>query len=81
MVLITKVGTVISDKMNKTRVVKVEYTIRVPKYEKTIKRFKKYYAHDENNISKVGDVVKIKFTRPISKLKRWEIIEILNNQS
>ncbi len=77
MALITEVGTVISDKMNKTRIVKVEYTIRVPKYEKKVKRFKKYYVHDENNISKVGDVVKIKFSRPISKLKRWEIIEVL----
>lgn len=75
--IITKVGVVVSDKMNKTRVVKVERIVRVPKYEKTVKKFKKYYAHDENNSSKVGDKVRIKLTRPISKLKRWEIIEIL----
>lgn len=75
--LITKVGIVVSDKMNKTRVVKVERLLRVPKYEKTIRKFKKYYAHDENNSSKVGDKVIIKLTRPISKLKRWEIVEIL----
>ncbi|MCS7231129.1 MAG: 30S ribosomal protein S17 [Elusimicrobiota bacterium] len=76
-VMVTRIGIVVSDKMNKTRVVKVERLVRVPKYEKTIKRFKKYYAHDENNITKVGDKVKIKLTRPISKLKRWEIIEVL----
>ncbi len=77
MAFITEIGTVISDKANKTRVVKVEYFVKHPKYEKIIRKFKKYYAHDENNISKVGDIVKIKFTRPISKLKRWEIIEVL----
>ncbi|MEN3013301.1 MAG: 30S ribosomal protein S17 [Endomicrobiia bacterium] len=77
MSMITKVGVVISDKMNKTRVVKVERLVRIPKYEKTIRKFKKYYAHDENNVTKIGDKVKIKLTRPISKLKRWEIIEVL----
>lgn len=75
--MITKVGVVVSDKMNKTRVVKVERLVRVPKYEKVVRKTKKYYAHDENNISKVGDKVKIKLTRPISKLKRWEIIEVI----
>lgn len=75
--MVTKVGIVVSDKMNKTRVVKVERLVTVPKYKKVVKRYKKYYAHDENNQSKVGDKVKIKLTRPISKLKRWEIIEII----
>lgn len=75
--MITKVGVVVSDKMNKTRVVEVERFVRVPKYEKVVRKTKKYYAHDENNMSKVGDKVVIKLTRPISKLKRWEIIEII----
>ncbi|MCS7151987.1 MAG: 30S ribosomal protein S17 [Endomicrobia bacterium] len=75
--MITKVGIVVSDKMNKTRVVKVERFVRVPKYEKVVKKIKKYYAHDENNTTKVGDKVKIKLSRPISKLKRWEIIEVI----
>jgi small subunit ribosomal protein S17 len=75
--MITKIGIVVSDKMNKTRVVKVERTTQHPKYKKVIKKFKKYYAHDENNITKVGDKVKIKLTRPISKLKRWDIIEVI----
>lgn len=77
MTMITKVGVVVSDKMNKTRVVKVERVFQHPKYKKIIRNFKKYYAHDENNLTKVGDKVKIKLTRPLSKLKRWEIIEVL----
>ncbi|MCX7956641.1 MAG: 30S ribosomal protein S17 [Endomicrobia bacterium] len=77
MTMITKIGTVISDKMQKTRVVKVERLVRMQKYEKTVRVFKKYYAHDEENKTKYGDKVKIKLTKPISKLKRWEIIEIL----
>ncbi|MFN3551194.1 MAG: 30S ribosomal protein S17 [Endomicrobiia bacterium] len=78
MVMITKIGTVVSDKMNKTRVVKVERVVQHPKYKKVIKKFKKYYAHDENNSTKTGDLVKIKLTRPISKLKRWQIIEVIS---
>lgn len=81
MSLITKVGVVVSDKMNKTRVVKVERLVEVPKYKKIIKKYKKYYAHDENNMSKTGDLVKIKLTRPLSKLKRWEIIEVIKKGS
>ncbi len=77
MKMITKIGVVVSDKMDKTRVVKVERHVTVKKYKKVIKSYKKYYAHDEKNLSKVGDIVKIKNTRPLSKLKRWEIIEII----
>jgi small subunit ribosomal protein S17 len=80
MAMIVKTGVVVSDKMNKTRVVKVERMVQVKKYKKVVKRYKKYYVHDENNISKVGDIVKIKLTRPISKLKRWEIIEIIGRK-
>jgi len=80
MTMIVKRGVVVSDKMNKTRVVKVERLVRVKKYGKIVKRYKKYYAHDENNISKIGDVVEIKLTRPLSKLKRWEIIKIINKE-
>lgn len=66
-------GEVVSCKMDKTVVVKVTHAIRHPKYEKVIKRFKKYYAHDENNQCKEGDVVTIIETRPLSKLKRWRV--------
>jgi small subunit ribosomal protein S17 len=80
MAMIVKTGVVVSDKMNKTRVVKVERMVQVKKYKKVVNRYKKYYAHDENNMSKIGDIVKIKLTRPISKLKRWEIIEIIGRE-
>jgi small subunit ribosomal protein S17 len=80
MAMIVKTGVVVSDKMNKTRVVKVERMVQVKKYKKVVKRYKKYYVHDENNMSKIGDIVKIKLTRPISKLKRWEIIEIIGRK-
>jgi len=70
-------GTVVSDKMNKTRVVQVQWTSKHQQYEKAIKRAVKYKAHDEQNTSKAGDVVKIMETRPLSKEKRWVISEIL----
>jgi small subunit ribosomal protein S17 len=70
-----KKGTVISDKMNKTVVVMVKRTIRHPKYNKITSRSKKYYAHDEAGTHKVGDTVTIMETRPISKIKRWRIVE------
>ncbi|OIO73233.1 MAG: 30S ribosomal protein S17 [Elusimicrobia bacterium CG1_02_37_114] len=69
----TRIGTVVSDKMNKTRVVLVERTVRHPLYKKVIHKTKKYYVHDEENISHTGDKVKIIETRPLSKLKRWRI--------
>jgi len=72
-----RVGVVISDRMNKTRVVLVERRKIHPKYKKYIKVRKKFYAHDENNETKVGDVVLIEETRPLSKLKRWIIKQVL----
>lgn len=68
----TVTGTVLSAKMAKTVVVKVERTERHPKYDKVITRFKKYYAHDETG-AKEGDRVKIVQTRPLSRLKRWRV--------
>lgn len=70
-------GVVVSDKMNKTRVVEVEWIKKVPKYEKRIKRKTKYYCHDENNISKTGDVVEFVYARPLSKLKRFRILKVI----
>lgn len=72
-----RLGTVVSDKMNKTIVVKVETVKQHPLYKKTIKTSKKYKVHDENNEAKVGDVVKIMETRPLSKEKRWRLVEII----
>jgi len=75
----TRVGTVISDKMDKTIV--VEHIARVPhpKFNKIVKRSKKYYVHDEDSQAKVGDRVRIVETRPLSKLKRWTVQEILTH--
>ena len=70
-----KTGIVISDSMNKTRVVEVEWTMRHPLYEKVIRKSSKFYAHDEKNESHVGDKVKIVEVRPISKNKRWNIVK------
>ena len=72
-----QVGTVLSDKMAKTRVIRVERLVRHPLYKKTLKIRNKFYAHDEQNQSKTGDKVRIQETRPLSHLKRWEIVEIL----
>lgn len=72
-----RIGVVISDRMNKTRVVLVERLKMHTKYKKYIKVRKKFYAHDENNETKVGDVVLIEETRPLSKLKRWIIKQVL----
>ncbi|HWQ73253.1 MAG TPA: 30S ribosomal protein S17 [Desulfitobacteriaceae bacterium] len=71
-----KSGKVVSDKMDKTIVVSVETTIRHPIYKRIIKQSKKYKAHDENNEAKIGDLVLIMETRPLSKDKRWRLIEI-----
>lgn len=73
----TEVGTVISDKMDKTVVVRVERLVQHPKYKKVVKRFSKYKAHDEQNECKVGDKVLIVETRPLSKTKRWRVMRIL----
>jgi small subunit ribosomal protein S17 len=72
-----RTGVVVSDKMDKTIVVAVENFMRHPKYGKTIKRTKKFKAHDENNECKIGDTVKIMETRPLSHDKRWRLVEIV----
>jgi small subunit ribosomal protein S17 len=70
-------GVVVSDKMNKTRTVRVSRSVRHPFYEKIMKKSKKFHAHDENNEAREGDVVEIASTRPLSKLKRWRIVRIV----
>lgn len=72
------VGQVISNKMNKTITVAVSSKISHKKYKKTVSRTKKYYVHDTNNQYQIGDLVKIKQTRPISKNKCWTVIEKIN---
>lgn len=73
----TRTGSVISTKMDKTVVVKVERRFAHPHFRKVIRSFKKYYAHDEDGALRVGDVVRIEETRPMSKLKRWRFIEMV----
>ena len=73
----TMVGTVVSDKMDKTIVVAVETRVKHPIYKKTVKKTYKLKAHDEENSCKVGDIVKVMETRPLSKDKRWRLVEIV----
>lgn len=73
----TMIGTVVSDKMDKTIVVAVETSVRHPMYKKTVKRTYKLKAHDEKNDCKTGDKVRVMETRPLSKDKRWRVIEIV----
>ena len=73
----TRIGKVISDKMDKTIVVAIEDNVKHPKYGKVIKRTIKFKAHDENNECREGDTVKIMETRPLSKDKRWRLVEII----
>lgn len=68
-----KQGTVVSNKMNKTVVVKVDHSLRHPRYGKVIKMSKKYYAHHEGKPLEIGETVQIIETRPLSKLKRWRV--------
>jgi small subunit ribosomal protein S17 len=72
-------GTVVSDKMQKTRVVQVRWNTKHDKYHKVVRRASKYKAHDEQNKTKVGDVVRIMETRPLSKDKRWIIMEVVKS--
>jgi len=72
-----RVGRVVSDRMDKTVVVAVETPKRHPIYKKTLKRTAKYKAHDENNECRLGDMVRIVETRPLSKQKRWRVAEII----
>ena len=77
----TKVGVVVGNKMKKTVVVLVERQVRHPLYKKTVKRRKKFLAHDEYEKCQIGDLVKIVETKPISKKKRWMVQEILGLSS
>ena len=72
------IGKVISNKMDKTVTVSVNSKIKHKKYNKIISRTKKYYAHDEHNKYKTGDIVRIQQTRPISKCKFWKVVEAIN---
>lgn len=76
-----KTGNVVSTKMQKTIVVEVEMRKVHPKYKRVIKRNKKFYAHDERNVAHVGDVVRIRETRPLSKLKRWKLEEVVRRSA
>ena len=73
----TRTGKVVSDKMDKTIVVAVEDHVKHPIYKKIVKRTYKLKAHDENNECKIGDTVKVMETRPLSKDKRWRLVEIM----
>jgi small subunit ribosomal protein S17 len=76
-----KVGQVVSTKMQKTIVVEIEMRKAHPKYKRVMKSNKKFYAHDEQNSARVGDMVRIRETRPLSKLKRWSLEEIIRRSS
>ena len=73
----TRIGKVVSDKMDKTIVVAVENNVRHPLYKKIVKKTYKLKAHDENNECKVGDRVKVMETRPLSKDKRWRLVNVV----
>ena len=72
-----RVGDVISNKMAKTIVVRVERRFPHPQFKKVVTAFTKFYAHDEKAEAKIGDTVRIEETRPLSKLKRWKLIEVM----
>lgn len=76
-----KVGLVVSTKMEKTIVVEIEMRKAHPKYKRVLKSNKKFYAHDEQNSARLGDMVRIRETRPLSKLKRWTLEEIIRRSS
>ena len=73
----TRIGQVVSDKMDKTIVVAIEDSLRHPLYKKTMKRTYKLKAHDENNECGIGDTVEVMETRPLSKDKRWRLVRII----
>ena len=75
-----KIGVVVSNKMTKTLVVQVEKIYKHPKYGKFVKKSKRFYAHDESQTAIIGNKVRIVETRPISRLKRWRLVEILTPQ-
>ena len=73
----TRVGKVVSDKMDKTVVVAIEDHVKHPVYGKIVKRTSKIHAHDENNECGIGDTVEVMETRPLSKTKRWRVVQII----
>jgi small subunit ribosomal protein S17 len=73
----TRIGVVTSDKMNKTITVAIERKVKHPIYGKFVKKTTKFHAHDEKNEGGIGDTVKIMETRPLSKTKRWRLVEII----
>ena len=75
------IGQVVSTKMQKTIVVEVEMRKAHPKYKRIVKRNRKFYAHDEENTARVGDVVRIRETRPLSRLKRWNLEEVIRRSA
>jgi small subunit ribosomal protein S17 len=75
-----RVGEVIGNKMAKTIVVRVERRFRHPRFKKVLTRFKKLYAHDEKSAARLGDRVRIAETRPLSKLKNWRLVEVLERR-
>ncbi len=76
-----RLGEVISNKMAKTIIVRVERRFPHPKFKKVVTGYKKFYAHDEKNEAKVGDRVRIEETRPLSKTKRWRLVEVVRRSS
>ena len=71
-----RIGRVVSDKCDKTRTVVVKRSFQNPLYQKIVRRSRKYSVHDEENLSKVGDIITIMETRPLSKTKRWRLMEV-----
>jgi len=76
-----RVGEVISNKMAKTIVVRVERRFPHPRYKKVVTGYRKFYAHDEKNEAKVGDRVRIRETRPLSKMKNWRLVEVVERNT
>ena len=74
----TLVGVVVSDKMQKTVVVAIERTVTHPKYGKIMKRITRLHVHDENEVCSVGNTVRIRETRPLSKLKSWTLVDVIS---
>ena len=74
-----RIGQVVSTKMKKTAVVETTTRVPHPKFGKIVKQIKRFYAHDEDSTAQVGDTVRISETRPLSKLKRWRLVEIVKH--
>lgn len=74
-----RVGEVISNKMTKTIVVRVQRRFPHPEFKKVVTQYSKFYAHDEKSLAKVGDLVRIQECRPLSKMKRWRLVEVERN--